>query len=794
MRVPNENSMSHCFYEHHRPQEGDYVVAEIATIMEGSGYFVNLLEYGGIQGFVGIREASTTKFRKLKGLVKVGNVEVMQVVAVDGEHIDLTRKWMDETIAQQALQQYHHMKSIYKWLQYNKTHDEETKNQYISEIVQKRKYTEETIEDSRLHRIHADVQSAFKKAIAAQIQSTEITLASLVSATLDELNHHLDVLRSSFNVDIETVNTKKCIYRITTRSPASEGDFQTLLDAIKTHPLAKGVQRDSCKPQATPRYDNIQPRVNIGVIGHVSHGKTTLIQSITGVDTRRHKKEIETNRTLKLGYTNTTVTQCRCRNDDPHYKSRATCACDTVHVSIIDCPGHNILLSTMIAGAHLMDAALLLVAGNESFPQFQTKEHLDIVRIIDRVDDIVCVQNKLDLVSHEAALQQKCDIAKYLEPYDVHSQNIIPVSAQKDINIDLVLESLFHIAKQKQDQNTHTQHNNAHGVIVRTFDINKPGSKEVHGVVIGGSILEGSFKVGDRILIMPQRVPGTIVMMKSDLHILDQAHAGGLIAIQTDINPVYCDTFIGSSFILADQLDEARYFKAGSHVEVKYYPLEDMKHPFLTKGQKVVINVLANDVECQVIKSNKDKYKCLLELSKPLYILNEFRFTIMMNKRLFGYGKEVHTKYCQDTKVRPDPYIHTRSYADMYDRFKNKLSQEGVVKPKVTLPVPKIEYLNTFSTVLNFGDYCRILGVPDTDLGMFIFTEQGFRSWSINGKQQLVVKGRLTEQKFMSNVSRYCSHKICSKCKSIHTAYITDRGVKKIRCNDCQWCEPLQKP
>lgn len=84
------------------------------------------------------------------------------------------------------------------------------------------------------------------------------------------------------------------------------------------------------------------------------------------------------------------------------------------HVSFVDCPGHDILMATMLTGAAVMDAALLLVAGNESCPQPQTSEHLAAVEIM-KLRNILILQNKVDLVREAEALEQQKAIAKFIE-------------------------------------------------------------------------------------------------------------------------------------------------------------------------------------------------------------------------------------------------------------------------------------------------------------------------------------------------------------------------------------------
>lgn len=172
----------------------------------------------------------------------------------------------------------------------------------------------------------------------------------------------------------------------------------------------------------TPEIISRQATINIGTIGHVAHGKSTVVKSLSGVHTVRFKNELERNITIKLGYANAKLYECT--NPDchkpGHFTSRGSNHRDTFtdekgtwelrrHVSFVDCPGHDILMATMLNGAAVMDAALLLVAGNESCPQPQTSEHLAAVEIM-KLRNIIILQNKIDLVKGEAALQQRDQI------------------------------------------------------------------------------------------------------------------------------------------------------------------------------------------------------------------------------------------------------------------------------------------------------------------------------------------------------------------------------------------------
>merc|ERR1719217_1440030 len=165
----------------------------------------------------------------------------------------------------------------------------------------------------------------------------------------------------------------------------------------------------------TPEVISRQATINVGTIGHVAHGKSTVVKAISGVQTVRFKNELERNITIKLGYANAKIYKRVAERPGPgNFCSRGSATPDAFedgdgarwalarHVSFVDCPGHDILMATMLNGAAVMDAALLLVAGNEPCPQPQTSEHLAAVEIM-RLENILILQNKVDLVKPDQA-------------------------------------------------------------------------------------------------------------------------------------------------------------------------------------------------------------------------------------------------------------------------------------------------------------------------------------------------------------------------------------------------------
>ena len=111
------------------------------------------------------------------------------------------------------------------------------------------------------------------------------------------------------------------------------------------------------------------------------------------------------------------------------------------HVSFVDCPGHDILMATMLNGAAVMDGALLLIAANEACPQPQTSEHLAAVEIM-KLEHLLILQNKIDLVDEGSAGQQHDAIKKFVQGTIAGTAPVIPVSAQLRYNVDVICEYL----------------------------------------------------------------------------------------------------------------------------------------------------------------------------------------------------------------------------------------------------------------------------------------------------------------------------------------------------------------
>ncbi len=305
---------------------------------------------------------------------------------------------------------------------------------------------------------------------------------------------------------------------------------------------------------------NIQPEINIGLIGHVDHGKTTLTQCLTSKWTDTHSEEIKRGITIRLGYADATFYKCTKCNSYSITEKCIKCNSKTEitkKISFVDAPGHESLMATMLSGTAIMDGALLLIAANEPCPQPQTEEHLIALNIIG-VKNIIIVQNKIDLVSKEEAIKNYKEIKNFVKGTIAENAPIIPLSAKYNINIDTLIEAILTVIETPKRDLT----KDPLMFVARSFDVNKPGTniKDLVGGVLGGSIKQGILKVNDEIEIRPgikteehgktiwKPIITKILDLKASGASFDSLQPGGSIGLLTALDPYLTksDSLIGN--------------------------------------------------------------------------------------------------------------------------------------------------------------------------------------------------------------------------------------------------------
>ena len=307
----------------------------------------------------------------------------------------------------------------------------------------------------------------------------------------------------------------------------------------------------------------IQSEVNIGLVGHVDHGKTTLTKALSGIWTDTHSEETKRGISIRLGYADITFRQCSECPDPQCYTTALVCEhCGKEtevlrKVSFVDSPGHETLMATMLSGAAIMDGAVLVIAANEPCPQPQTKEHLMALDVIG-VKDVIVVQNKIDIVSKERAIESYDEIKEFVKGTCAEDAPIIPISAQQGANIDILIETI----QERVQTPERLLDKPAKMYVARSFDINRPGCapEKIAGGVIGGSLAQGKLKLGDKIEIKPGiqvKKKGKTSWMSLHSEItgliaagepVDEVGPGGLIGVGTKLDPALtkADSLSGS--------------------------------------------------------------------------------------------------------------------------------------------------------------------------------------------------------------------------------------------------------
>lgn len=400
----------------------------------------------------------------------------------------------------------------------------------------------------------------------------------------------------------------------------------------------------------------LQAEVNVGLVGHVDHGKTTLTEALSGVWTDVHSEEIRRGISIRLGYADTSFYRC---SECGRYSTKEKCPyCGAAteflrRISFVDAPGHEMLMATMISGAAIMDGAVLVIAANEHCPQPQTKEHLLALDIIG-VRRLIVVQNKIELVPREKVLENYKQIKEFLAGTAYENAPIIPISAIHKANVDKLIEAIEkHIPTPERDLAKPS-----HMYVARSFDINRPGTRpeKLAGGVVGGSLLHGKLRIDDSIEFRPgikvtregrttwQHLNSKVVSLHAMESSLDEASPGGLIGVGTLLDPAMTkgDSLVGSVLGTPGSLPEVlETLELEIHLMKRVVGLqEELEVKPLTTGEPLMINVGTSMTVGTIISARGSKATVRLKL--PVCVERGARVALSRRVagrwRLIGHG------------------------------------------------------------------------------------------------------------------------------------------------------------
>ena len=413
-----------------------------------------------------------------------------------------------------------------------------------------------------------------------------------------------------------------------------------------------------CLKEKTANEGKPLPSVNIGMVGHVDHGKTTLNLALTGKWNDTHSEEMKRGITIRLGYADATFYKCPKCSEPECYMTAEKCLrcgsdCGVLRtISIVDAPGHETLMTTVLSGSAIMDGAILVISAHEQCPQPQTREHLTTLEIIG-IKNIIIVQNKVDIVSEEEAGKNYEQIKKFVKGTIAENAPIIPVSAQHRVNIDALIEAIEkYIPEPKRDLEKPPLFYTA-----RSFDINKPGSKieNLSGGIIGGSLVQGRLKVGDEIEINPGiKVKENFRLLKTKItglkqmgRNLDGAVPGGLLGVMTELDPslTKSDRLAGNIAGLPGKVPvpAAEVVMTANIMERVVGTKEELKVEPIKSGDLIMVAAGVQRTVGQVVSTAGGKVKTKVRI--PLCVERKDRVAISRQVsgrwRLIGWGEIV---------------------------------------------------------------------------------------------------------------------------------------------------------
>ncbi len=398
-----------------------------------------------------------------------------------------------------------------------------------------------------------------------------------------------------------------------------------------------------------------QSTINIGTLGHIDHGKTSLTRAITHTWTDKHSESLKRNMTIKLGYADAIIRLCPKCEGAAAYTTDEKCKVDgsgtkpLIRISMLDAPGHETLMATAIAGASVIDAILFVIAANEPCPMQQTREHLMIINLLG-IKNVIIIQSKVDVVGKEAAIKHYKQIRDFVKGSAIADAPVLPVMTNQGSNIDVLLEMIVNMPKPERDLTSDPVM-----YVVRSFDVNRPGSdvKKLSGGIIGGSIQRGKFKVGDKIEVRPGAnfaEPGSkknsyrnlitvITGISNGADQMQEATPGGLIGLSTEVDPTFtkADSLVGNLVGHVGKLPEVT-----SNLSIKYHAIErsDVPSAKIKENEPLLMGIGTATVIGFAKKVKRDNVE--VELRSPVCAEKSTKIAVLRNIsqrwRLTGYG------------------------------------------------------------------------------------------------------------------------------------------------------------
>ena len=243
-----------------------------------------------------------------------------------------------------------------------------------------------------------------------------------------------------------------------------------------------------------------QLNITLGTAGHIDHGKTALIKCLTGCDTDRLKAEKQRGMSIELGF--------------------APCMISGLEIGIVDVPGHENFIKTMVAGATAIDGVIFVIAADDGVMP-QTREHLDILGLLGIKYGIVAL-TKVDCVDDNRLQAVTTEIQNFLVGTFLQNEQIIPVSGITGQGFNGFYEALKELVGTIKPKKTD-------GVF--RMPIERAFSLKGYGTVVAGIPISGSIATGDEVVVLPKGIKGRTKAIQVYKRNSDTALSGQCAAI-----------------------------------------------------------------------------------------------------------------------------------------------------------------------------------------------------------------------------------------------------------------------
>ena len=362
----------------------------------------------------------------------------------------------------------------------------------------------------------------------------------------------------------------------------------------------------------------------LGMAGHIDHGKTSIVKALTGIDTDRLKEEKERGMTTDLGF-----------------------AFLGNEIAIIDVPGHEKFVKTMVAGVNTVDIALLVVAADDGVMP-QTREHLEILTLLQVPLGLIAL-NKIDLAENEWLEMVKSDLRSLVRGTFLENAPVIPVSAVTGKGIEELKREIrerARLVQQRRDKG------------VFRLPIDRVFTIRGFGTVVAGTILGGSIKVDDSVELLPH---GKTVRVRG-LQVHDQSVIESSVGLRTAINLMGVEKELIER---GDVLAQPGFFKPTSMVDAKFAYLSGEKTK-LENRTRIRFHVGTTEVIGRIILLEGDVLQSGVEgfvqvhFEKPIVADAGDRFVVRSYSpvRTIGGGSildvhpQKHKRFQQDVLLR----------------------------------------------------------------------------------------------------------------------------------------------